>query len=76
MLALQSYGVLKGRRMTCYPSFSDRLSGCVFVDEPVVVDGNCITSQGPATAMAFALALVERLAGKAKRNEVAKGLLA
>ncbi|PAU54069.1 DJ-1 family glyoxalase III [Pseudomonas indica] len=76
VLALQSYGVLKGRRMTCYPSFSDRLSGCVFVDEPVVVDGNCITSQGPATAMAFALALVERLAGKAKRNEVAKGLLA
>lgn len=75
-LALQGYGVLKGRRMTCYPAFSDRLSGCVFVDQPVVVDGNCITSQGPATAMAFALCLVEQLRGKAKRNEVAKALLA
>jgi len=75
-VALQSYGVLKGRRMTCYPSFSERLSGCVFIDQPVVVDGNCITSQGPATAMAFALTLVEQLCGKNKRNEVAKALLA
>src|SRR5690606_27082813 len=46
-VALQHYGLLKGRRMTCYPAFSERLSGCTFVDEPVVVDGNLITSQGP-----------------------------
>ncbi|MGH8353934.1 MAG: DJ-1 family glyoxalase III [Pseudomonas sp.] len=75
-LALQGYGVLKGRRMTCYPAFGERLSGCTFVDQPVVVDGNCITSQGPATAMAFALTLVEQLCGKGKRNEVGKALLA
>ncbi|MDH4556635.1 DJ-1/PfpI family protein [Pseudomonas sp. BN417] len=74
-LALQPYGVLRQRRMTCYPSFSDRLSGCTFVDQPVVVDGNCITSQGPGTALAFALTLVEQLCGKAKRNEVAKAML-
>jgi 4-methyl-5(b-hydroxyethyl)-thiazole monophosphate biosynthesis len=75
-LALQGYGVLKQRRMTCYPSFSDRLSGCTFVDLSVVVDGNCITSQGPATAMEFALTLVEQLAGKAMRESVAAALLA
>jgi 4-methyl-5(b-hydroxyethyl)-thiazole monophosphate biosynthesis len=74
-MALQPYGVLRQRRMTCYPSFSDRLSGCTFVDQPVVVDGNCITSQGPGTALAFALTLVEQLCGKAKRNEVAKAML-
>ena len=74
-VALQQYGVLKQRRMTCYPSFSDRLSGCTFVDQPVVVDGNCITSQGPGTAMEFALTLVEQLTGKAKRKEVAEALL-
>ena len=73
--ALQTFGVLRQRRMTCYPSFSDRLSGCTFVDQPVVVDGNCITSQGPGTALAFALTLVEQLCGKAKRNEVAKAML-
>ena len=74
-VALQQYGVLKQRRMTCYPAFSDRLSGCTFVDQPVVVDGNCITSQGPGTAMEFALTLVEQLAGKAKRREVAEAML-
>lgn len=75
-VALQHYGVLRQRRMTCYPSFSDRLSGCSFVDEPVVVDGNCITSQGPGTALAFALTLVEQLVGRSTRNEVAKAMLA
>lgn len=74
-LALQQYGVLKQRRMTCYPAFSDRLSGCTFVDQPVVVDGNCITSQGPGTAMEFALTLVEQLKGKGKRKEVAEAML-
>ncbi|PKM30485.1 MAG: DJ-1 family protein [Gammaproteobacteria bacterium HGW-Gammaproteobacteria-12] len=74
-LALQSYGVLKQRRMTCYPAFSDRLSGCTFVDETVVVDGNCITSQGPGTALAFALTLVEQLVGRGTRTEVAKAML-
>lgn len=74
-LALQGYGVLRQRRMTCYPAFSDRLSGCSFVDEVVVVDGNCITSQGPGTALAFALTLVEQLVGRGKRNEVAAAML-
>lgn len=74
-VALQTYGVLKQRRMTCYPAFSDRLSGCSFVDQAVVVDGNCITSQGPGTALEFALTLVEQLAGKAVRRQVAQAML-
>ena len=74
-VALQNYGVLRQRRMTCYPAFSDRLSGCTFVDEAVVVDGNCITSQGPATALAFALTLVEQLVGRGTRKEVAEAML-
>ena len=74
-LALQAYGVLKQRRMTCYPVFSERLSGCTFVDQPVVVDGNCITSQGPGTALEFALTLVEQLMGKSVRASVASDML-
>lgn len=74
-LALQGYGVLRQRRMTCYPALSDRLSGCTFVDQPVVVDGNCVTSQGPATALEFALTLVEQMLGKARRKAVAEAML-
>jgi len=41
----------------------------------VVVDGNCVTSQGPGTALDFSLELVERLCGLVKREEVASGLV-
>ncbi|WP_338473915.1 DJ-1 family glyoxalase III [Pseudomonas sp. MS646] len=75
-LALQPCGVLRQRRMTCLPAVSQQLSGCTFVDQPVVVDGNCITAQGSAAALAFGLALVEQLSGKGVRNVVAAELLA
>ena len=74
-VALHPYGVLKGRQVTCYPGMSDNLTGTHFLDQPVVVDGNCITSQGPATALEFTLTLVERLAGRGKRREVADAML-
>ncbi|WP_053160130.1 DJ-1 family glyoxalase III [Pseudomonas protegens] len=74
-LALQAYGVLRQRRMTCLPSASHHLLGCTFVDQPVVVDGNCITAQSSAAALAFALALVEALCGRGKRAKVAGELL-
>ncbi|PSS58235.1 DJ-1 family glyoxalase III [Pseudomonas sp. BBP2017] len=70
-LALQAFGVLRQRRMTCHPDVSPRLSGCSFVDQPVVVDGNCVTAQSSGAALAFALTLVEQVAGKAVRNRVA-----
>jgi len=73
-VALQAYGVLKQRRMTCHPEVSNQLSGCVFVDQPVVVDGNCITAQGSTAALEFALMLVELLCGKGKRAQVLKAL--
>ena len=41
----------------------------------VVVNRNAVTSQGPETAIEFALALVERLYGKEKMEEVAGPLL-
>ncbi|SCZ05036.1 MULTISPECIES: DJ-1 family glyoxalase III [unclassified Pseudomonas] len=75
-LALQASGVLRQRRMTCLPAVSQQLSGCSFVDQPVVVDGNCITAQGSAAALAFALTLVEQLCGKGVRSVVAAELLA
>ncbi|MHC8353074.1 DJ-1 family glyoxalase III [Pseudomonas sp. RT4P38] len=70
-LALQAFGVLRQRRMTCLPSASHHLLGCNFVDQPVVVDGNCITAQGSGAVLQFALTLVEQLCGKATRAAVA-----
>jgi putative intracellular protease/amidase len=53
----------------------DTLTGAQHSKERVVVDGKIITSQGPGTAMEFAIKLVEVLAGKNKAEEVAKSVL-
>lgn len=73
-LTLAPQHLLDHRQATCYPAFRSKLPK--FVDHPVVVDGHFVTSQGPATAMVFALTLVELLAGPARRKEVAAALLA
>lgn len=72
-LTLSPHGLLDGKQATCYPTFRDRLLH--FVDQPVVVDGHCITSQGPATALAFALTWVEKLVGIEERKRLSASLL-
>lgn len=72
--ALAPHGLLDGKQATCYPAFRDKLLH--WVDQPVVADGHCLTSQGPATAMAFGLALIEKLVDSATRHEVGRALLA
>jgi len=74
-VALQPHGLLQGVRATCYPSMRDELDPAYATDEKVVVDGNCVTSQGPGTAIAFALALVELLFDAKKAREVAGAML-
>lgn len=53
--------VLRGRRLTSWPSLATdiRNAGGEWVDEPVVVDGNLITSRKPDDLPAFISALLE-----------------
>ncbi len=57
-------GVVKGRRMTSWPSLQTDLrnAGADWVDEEVVVDGNLITSRKPDDLDAFGAAIVEEFA--------------
>lgn len=70
-------GWLKGKRVTGFPAFWPELTeqGANVEDAAVVRDGNIMTSQGPATAMALALALATYLVGDELANGVSKGLL-
>ncbi|MDR1143860.1 MAG: DJ-1/PfpI family protein [Spirochaetaceae bacterium] len=61
---LAPLGLLEGKKFTCYPGDEKQTSGGTWSAGRVVVDGNLITSRGPGTAAAFALALIEKLAGK------------
>jgi 4-methyl-5(b-hydroxyethyl)-thiazole monophosphate biosynthesis len=71
---LAKAGILKGRRATCYPACAEEL-GRAYDDAPVIADGTVITSQGPGTAMLFALVLVQHFAGEEVARKVAGGLL-
>ena len=59
-----SAGILKGRRMTCAPAIKDDVinAGADYVDEPVVVDGNLVTSRRPDDLPAFLPALIQAIA--------------
>jgi protease I len=59
-----SAGILKGRRVTCVPAIKDDVinAGADYVDEPVVVDGNLVTSRRPDDLPVFLPALIEAIA--------------
>ena len=71
---LAASGILDGKRATSFPGALDAFPQVQQQRGAVVEDGKLITSRGPGTAMDFALTLVERLVGKAKRDEVEAGL--
>ena len=64
-LTLGKSGIIKGKRATTYNSTVRRSAledfGAKVIDQPVVVDGNIITSCNPASAIDVALLLLEKL---------------
>ena len=72
---LATAGLLDGKHAASFPGTLDAFPKVLQEAEAVVEDGKLITSRGPGTAMEFALTLVERLAGKVKRQEVEAGLV-
>ncbi|AQW86056.1 DJ-1/PfpI family protein (DUF4066 domain) [Campylobacter pinnipediorum subsp. caledonicus] len=74
-MVLSKAGVLKNN-FTCYPGFENEVRNFGYInDQNVVIDGNIITSKGPATAMEFSLALIKELLGENKLNEIKKEIL-
>jgi protein deglycase len=74
-IALAHFGFLKGKKATSYPGFAAQMPGAEYRDDRVVIDGKVLTSRAPGTAMEFALAITELLAGSAKADELRKQML-
>ena len=74
--ALHKANVLN-ENYTCYPSFEKKIKENGYhKNDAIVIDDDVITSQGPATAMAFALEIVNILCEKEIYDDVKNGLLA
>lgn len=71
-LVLATAGLLDGKQATSYPGVlkQEQWPTIVLLDQSVVIDDNILTSQGPGTAMDFALAIIEYLTDSAVRNSV------
>jgi len=71
-VVLTAAGVVKDRKVTCFPGFEERFegTGARFVPERVVEDRNLITSRGAGTAAEFAVRLIERIVGREEALEI------
>ncbi len=67
---LSSLGLLDGKKATCYPSFEEEFASATYVKQPVVIDGNIITSRGMGTCIEFAGAIIEALKDKSTAEDI------
>lgn len=74
-IVLERAGIIKGKRVTCYPGFEKTLEESIYMEKPVVVDGNIITARGPYLAVDFAIEIVTYLLGEDKAQELKNSIL-
>lgn len=68
-------GLLKDKKVTCYPGFDKYLEGAEYTGNMVEKCENFILGKGPAAAAEFGFALLEKLAGPEKVQVVKSGML-
>ena len=75
-VVLAEQGLLEDKVATAHPAYQQMNARQVDSQSRVLVDGNCVTSQGAGTALEFALTLVELLYDSRKRGEVGEPMVA
>ncbi len=68
-------GILKGKKASCFPGFENQLEGAEVSADAVSVDGNIITSRGPATAVALGIKLAEIFTSAEKAAKLGESLI-
>ncbi len=72
---LVSAGILRGRRATSTVGIRDDMTnaGAIWEDQPLVIDGNLVSSRTPADLPVFARAMVDWLSDREGRAPAAAG---
>lgn len=68
-------GILKGKRVVCYPGYEAHLIGAEIQTNPVLVDNNVITGRGVGAALKFSLEIVRILKGEESAIHLSKAML-
>ena len=63
------------KQCPCHPAVRNQVVTGTIIDDPVVKDGNIITSQGPGTTFMFALELIKTIDGPDAAQIVSDGLI-
>jgi len=74
-VVLSPLGILVGKKFTCYPGMEEKVTGGIWSEERVVVDGNIITSRAAGTSGLFAVAIIEKLLGEEAGKKIADAVL-
>ena len=73
-----AFGLLKNKNWTCYPNMEEEAPKealSTWKTDPVVIDGNLISSRGPGTAAAFSYAILKELGYSEKAATLQQGML-
>lgn len=65
-------GLLKGKKVTCFPGYEDKLLGAEATGQKAVRDGNIITGKGMGTAIDFSLEIINFLKDKETAERIGK----
>jgi 4-methyl-5(b-hydroxyethyl)-thiazole monophosphate biosynthesis len=74
-LVFGNMGILKGRKVVCYPGFEEHLSGAEIFNEPFMTDNMMITGRGVGAALQFSLEIVKILVGAERALQLKKAML-
>jgi 4-methyl-5(b-hydroxyethyl)-thiazole monophosphate biosynthesis len=74
-VVLGPLGLLLNRRFTCFPGMEDQVQGAAWSGDPVVRDGNLITSRGAGTAAQWSVAIIAALLGPDEAEKLAKSVV-
>ena len=74
-VVLGQMGLLNGHEATCYPGFEEMMEGAQLSENRVVVDDKFVLGAGPALALKWSLAIVEKEFGAEQADAVATGML-
>ena len=69
-------GLLKGKKVTCYPGFEQYLLGADCTADGCVRDGNIITAKGMGKSCEFARCLIEALKDKETADKIKNAVFA